>query len=220
MSQINRLPWWLSRRRGLDPSVGQISWRRPWQPTPVFLPGESHVLKSLVGYSSWGRRVEHDWAAKHACMQKNRAVCPHPWQSQKSSLWGSLSLAGWTLSFLSDPSLPLQMHCCVTMGPRVGPVLLSFMSTLYSAWASLIAQSVKNLTAVQEIRIWSLVREDSLEKKMANHSSVLAWKIPWTEDPGGLQSLGCKESDTTEWFHSVYSALWWGGQVRGLVPGR
>ena len=66
------------------------------------------------------------------------------------------TVPGWLerpLSFLSDPSLPLQMHCCVTMGPRVGPVLLSFMSTLYSAWASLIAQSVKNLTAVQEIQI-------------------------------------------------------------------
>ena len=44
----------------------------------------------------------------------------------------------------------------------------------------------------------SLGREDTLEKEMATHSSILAWEIPWTEEPGGLQSVGSKESDTTE----------------------
>ena len=46
--------------------------------------------------------------------------------------------------------------------------------------------------------VLSLGWEDPLEKGMAAHSSILAWRIPWTEDPGGLQSIGCKESDTTE----------------------
>ena len=41
--------------------VGKIPWRRAWQPTPVFLPGESHGLRSLAGYSPWGHKVEHDW---------------------------------------------------------------------------------------------------------------------------------------------------------------
>ena len=63
--------------------------------------------------------------------------------------------------------------------------------------APLIAQSVKNLPAVQETRIRSLGREDALEKEMATHSSVLAWRIPQTEEPGGLQSMRLKESDTT-----------------------
>ena len=55
---------------------------------------------------------------------------------------------------------------------------------------SLVAQSVKNLPAVQETRVRSLDWEDPLEKEMATHSSILAWKISWTEEPGGLQSLG------------------------------
>ena len=56
--------------------------------------------------------------------------------------------------------------------------------------ASLVAQSVKNLPAVQETVIQALSWEDPLEKEMANDSSILAWKISWTEEPGGLQSMG------------------------------
>ena len=50
----------------------------------------------------------------------------------------------------------------------------------------------------QEMRVQSLGQEDPLKEEMATHFSILAWKIPWTEEPGGLQSMGCKESDTTE----------------------
>ena len=56
--------------------------------------------------------------------------------------------------------------------------------------ASLVAQSVKNLPAVEDTRVQSLDWEDPLEKEMAAHSSILAWKISWTEEPGGLQSMG------------------------------
>ena len=56
--------------------------------------------------------------------------------------------------------------------------------------ASLVAQSVKNLPAVQETWVRSLGWEDSLEKEMATHCSILAWKISWIEEPGGLQSMG------------------------------
>ena len=55
---------------------------------------------------------------------------------------------------------------------------------------SLMAQMVKNLPAVHEIWIPSLAQEDPLEKGMATPSSILAWMIPWTEEPGGLQSMG------------------------------
>ena len=51
---------------------------------------------------------------------------------------------------------------------------------------------------MQKMQIRSMGLEDSLEKEMAIHSSALAWKIPWTEEPGGLQSMGHTESDTTE----------------------
>ena len=52
------------------------------------------------------------------------------------------------------------------------------------------AQMVKNLPAVQETQVRSLGQEDPVEKGMAAHSSILAWRIPWTEEPGGLQSMG------------------------------
>ena len=55
---------------------------------------------------------------------------------------------------------------------------------------SLIAQTVKCLPTVQETRVWSLGRQDPLEKEMTTHSSILAWKIPWTEECGRLQSMG------------------------------
>ena len=54
----------------------------------------------------------------------------------------------------------------------------------------LVAQIVKNLPAIQETQVQSLSLEDPLEKGVATHSSILAWMIPWTEEPGGLQSLG------------------------------
>ena len=53
----------------------------------------------------------------------------------------------------------------------------------------LVAQTVKNLPAMQETKVQSLGWEDPLEKGMAIHSSILAWRIPWTEEPGGLQSM-------------------------------
>ena len=56
--------------------------------------------------------------------------------------------------------------------------------------AFLVAQMVKNLPAGQETQVRSLGQEDPLEKGMATHSSVLAWRIPWTEEPSGLQSMG------------------------------
>ena len=60
----------------------------------------------------------------------------------------------------------------------------------------LVAQMVKNLPAMQETQVQSLDREDPLEKGMATHSSILAWEIPWTEKPGGLQSMGSQKSRT------------------------
>ena len=69
--------------------------------------------------------------------------------------------------------------------------------------AFLVAQMVKNLPAMQETRVWSLDWEDPLEKGMATHSSILAWRLPWTEEPGRLPSTEThstvvSESDTTK----------------------
>ena len=57
---------------------------------------------------------------------------------------------------------------------------------------------VKNLPAMQETQFQSLGQADTLEKKMATHSTILAWEIPWTGEPGGLQSMGSQESDTIQ----------------------
>ena len=57
--------------------------------------------------------------------------------------------------------------------------------------------NTKHLPAMQETRVRSLGWEDPLEKEMANHSSIVAWKIPWTEEPSGLQSMGLQKLDTT-----------------------
>ena len=64
--------------------------------------------------------------------------------------------------------------------------------------ASLVAQRVKNPPAMQETQVQSLGREDPLEKGMATHSSILPWRISWTEELAGYSPRGGKESDTTE----------------------
>ena len=88
--------------------------------------------------------------------------------------------------------------CCLGLCEAQGLVLMLppwSLPTLFVTYtntnqASLLAQMVKNLPAVQETGVWSLGQEDSLQKGMATHSSILAWRIPWTEEPGRLQSMG------------------------------
>ena len=83
-----------------------------------------------------------------------------------------------------------------------------FIGVLVLLEASLcVAQMVKNLLSIQEIPAGPLGWEDPLEKVIATHSSLLAWRIPWTEEPGGLQSLGLQESDTTGWLTLVLLCL-------------
>ena len=79
--------------------------------------------------------------------------------------------------------------------------------------ASLVAQLVKNLPAMQETWVWSLGWEDPLEKGMATHSTTLTWRIPWTEDLVGYSPWDCNKSDTTERltflaFPSAYTVVW------------
>ena len=71
---------------------------------------------------------------------------------------------------------------------RVMSLLFNMLSRL--VLASLVAQMVKHLPTMQETWVQSLGQEDALEKEMATHSSILAWRIPWMEEPGGLQSTG------------------------------
>ena len=79
----------------------------------------------------------------------------------------------------------------VTMyGKITGTEILEIISVLNILRASLVAQRLKRLPTMRETWVRSLGWEDPLEKEMAIHSSILAWRIPWTEEPGGLQSTG------------------------------
>ena len=99
------------------------------------------------------------------------------------------------LGRLKEGSLLQCLHRFLPSGGGKAPgggsmLLLVGWVPLLSEWASLVAQTVKNLPAMQETQVQSLGQEDPLEKGMATHCSILAWRIPWTEDPGGLQSMG------------------------------
>ena len=70
------------------------------------------------------------------------------------------------------------------------PEMFMGQEALYLAYINKMAQLVKNLPAMQQTQIQFLGWENPLEKEMATHSSIFAWRIPWTEKPGGLQSMG------------------------------
>ena len=67
---------------------------------------------------------------------------------------------------------------------------------------------VKNLPAVQETQVWSLNQKDLLEEDMATHSSILAWRVPWTEVPGRLQSMGSQSRTWPKWLSTCASKIW------------
>ena len=99
------------------------------------------------------------------------------------------------------------------------------MSKLYER-ASLVVQMVKNLPVMQETWVQSLGREDPLEEGMATHSRILAWRIPWTEEPGGLQSMGSQRvrhaweiNTTTKIVWKVNSPLRTGSQSPCMLEG-
>ena len=76
-------------------------------------------------------------------------------------------------------------------------------------WASLVAQTVNNLPAMRETRVRSLSWKDPLEKEMATHFSILAWRISWTEDPGWLQSMGSQRVGH-DWVTNIFTYIKWG----------
>ena len=98
-------------------------------------------------------------------------------------------------------SLPVHGPLCI-YSPKCFSIIRTFQyNSEHLLSASLVAQRLKCLPPMRETWVRSLGREDPLEKEMAIHSSILAWRIPWTEKPSRLQSTGRKESDTTERLH-------------------
>ena len=89
-----------------------------------------------------------------------------------------------------------------------------FRSKLFTPIQMLVAQTVKNPPAMQDTQVQSLSQEESLEKGMATHSSILAWRIPWTEEPGRLhRPWGHKELDMTEQLTHT-TAIWTGVKIQ------
>ena len=100
------------------------------------------------------------------------------------------SISSSVLSFLYSPTLTSIHDSGKNHRLDQRTFVDTVMSLLFNTLFRLVAQRLNHLHAVQETWVLSLGWEDPLEKKMATHSSILAWKIPWTEEPGGLYSMG------------------------------
>ena len=137
-----------------------LAWRRKWQPTPVFLPGESLGWRSLVGCRLWGR-TESDTTEATAA----------------AATWPNIVVTHFYHLLKRDKRRKIEILYSV-VGPWVDPWVGKEMATFSPGGGN------------------------------GNPLQYLAWRIPWTEDPGGLQSLGHKESDATEWLHFL-SLKWW-----------
>ena len=123
--------------------------------------------------------------------------------SHTPQLFGARPVSLFTMLFVSPPAPTLQQSpwgVVAYTGSDWGALIHIwrpestdgcdiFCLLIRQETASLVAQMVKNLSAMQETWVQSLGREDLLEKKMAAPSSILAWRIPWTEEPGGVQSM-------------------------------
>ena len=164
-------------RPGFDPQVGKIPWRRKWQAIPVLLPGEFHGQRSGTGCSPWNHRVGHDCATYF--LSQCKIISQSLLKSQAKKIVSSCKKP---ISRLKNKQISDFKIELIILGRQV--------ELRRVVWASLVAQLVKNPPAVQETRVRSLIWEDPLEKKIANHSTILAWEIPWPEEPGGLQSMG------------------------------
>ena len=113
-------------------------------------------------------------------------VC-HDWATFTSLRLGDFVSEEWTL-FISLEYLFIYFAFILF---KIYLLIYFWLCWVFvTAWASLVAQMVKHPPAKQKTRVWSLGWEDPVEKEMVTHSSILAWKIPWTEEPGRLQSMG------------------------------
>ena len=101
------------------------------------------------------------------------------WPVHEGSLDTGLDQLGKDLNIPAQSLLPRMVH-----------FLVDVILFVVCRGVPLVAQSVRNLPADQETWVWPLGQEDPLEKRTAPHSSILAWRIPWTEEPGGPQSMG------------------------------
>ena len=150
--------------------------------TPVLWP--PHAKSWLIGKDSDAGR---DWGQEEKGMTEDEITGWHHWLDGRESEW---------TPGVEDGQGGLV--CCDSGGHKGSDTTewLNWTDTI--SWASMEAQTVKNLPTEQETGVWSLSWKDHMEKEMATHSSILAWRNPWTEEPGGLQSMG-SQRDGHDW---------------------
>ena len=157
------------------------------------IPGSGRSPGGGIGYP-----LQYSWASLVAQLLKN---LPAMWETWVRSLgWEDpLEKAQATHSSILAWRIPWTVYpwgCKESDTTEVYNVVCSACERAFQV-AQMIKNQPANAGAAGDM-VQSLGREDPLEQEMVTHSSVLAWEIPWTEEPGGLQSVGHKESDTTE----------------------
>ena len=170
----------MALEKAMAPHSSTLAWKIPWMEEPG-------------GLQSMGsRRVGYDWAT----------TCTFNFHALEKEMATHSSVLAWRIPGTGEPGgLP-------SMGSqRVRHDWSDFAAAACMAWSFPRAQIVKNLPAVQEMWVPSLVWRDPLEKEMATHPSILAWRIPWTEEPGGYSPWGCRESDTW-WVKNNMCSMW------------
>ena len=149
----------------------------------------SRIKSPWMGYIQWplltltSRPTGGVWPTEYTPLAQELAV-------EETLHWGPEleergGMSGWWVDLIQCKRI-----ISAFWGPTSPSAKWWFSNQCTSYWASLVAQTVKNLPAMQETQVRSLGQEDPLVKGEVTHPSVLAWRIPWTEEPGGLQSMG------------------------------
>ena len=146
---------------------------------------ESESVSHLVLSDSW-------WL--HG-LQPSRLLCPWNSPGKNTGAGCHFLLQGIFPTQGSNQGLPHCRHTLYQLSHQGSFIMEKNIKNnvwvcIYITGAFLVASAAKNLPAIQETQVWSLGQEDPLEEGMATHSSILAWKIPWTEETGRLQSTG------------------------------
>ena len=153
--------------------------RRHWHPTPVLF-----CLENPMDGGAW-------WAAVHGVAKSDFTFTFH-FHALEEEMATHSSVLAWRIPGTGEPGGLRSMG-----SHRVGHDWSDLVVVVVYVWGFPRSSIGKNLPAIQETQVRFLGWEDPLEKEMATHTSTLAWRIPWTEEPGRLLSLGLQESHTT-----------------------